>query len=44
MTPNEIATNVSGMAGETGEVAMSIMGTCSYVGTTWTTDDANTYD
>ena len=45
MTPNDIATNIAGLnpVGE-GSVNTSTMGTQSFVGQTWTIDDANTWD
>ncbi len=45
MTPNEIATNVSGIAGGTGNITASTSFTQSpAIGGGFTTDDANTWD
>ena len=44
MTPNEIATNVSGTAAGMGNITTSTNFTKTYASGRWETDDANTWD
>lgn len=42
MTPNEIATDISGLTpANNGNIGTMTMGTQSFVGQTWTIDDAS---
>ena len=42
MTPNDIATDISGLKpANDGNIATTTVGTQSYVGQNWTIDDAN---